>query len=307
MARTVPLDGGPVDQTGALNGDDLAISYEFFPPRNGAAQGRLVQGVCELEALSPRFVSVTYGAGGGTRENTLATATRIAAETKISTAAHLTCTGASRDEVDAVAREFWDAGIRHIVAIRGDPPDGASFYEPHPHGYAYASDMVAGLNHIADFEISVAAYPEVHPEASSAAQDLDALKRKLDAGGTRAITQFFYDAEVFPRFVERARAAGINAPIVAGLMPVTNFQRVCRFARHCGVAIPAELATLFEGHTQDPATRRHLALEVVAEQCRQLRTQGQRDFHIYTMNDTQMAASICDLLYNTGPTSHASP
>ena len=302
LPRTVPLNDGPVDGAGAPNGDDLAISYEFFPPRNKDAQDRLVQGVRELEALSPRFVSVTYGAGGGTREDTLATAKRIATETAIATAAHLTCVGASRDEVDAVAREFWDAGIRHIVAIRGDPLDGASVYKPHPHGYTYASDMVASLKRIADFEISVAAYPEVHPEATNAAQDLDALKRKLDAGGTRAITQFFYDMDVFPRFLERVRAAGIDAPIVAGLMPVTNFDRVRRFARHCRVAIPAELAARFDGHAQDPAACRSLALAVAAEQCRHLRTLGQRHFHIYTMNDTQLAASIHDVLHEVSST-----
>lgn len=300
LAHTVPLNDGPDDRICAPNPDELVISYEFFPPRHKDAQDRLVQGVRELAGLSPRFVSITYGAGGSTRENTLATAKRIAAETAIATAAHLTCVGASRDEVDTVAREFWDAGIRHIVAIRGDPLDGASVYKPHPHGYAYASDMVASLKRIADFEISVAAYPEVHPEATSAAQDLDALKRKLDAGGTRAITQFFYDPDVFPRFVERARAAGIDAPIVAGLMPVTNFDRVTRFARHCRVAIPAELAARFDGHAQDPAACRSLALSVAAEQCRRLRAQGQRHFHIYTMNDTQLAASIHDGLHEVG-------
>lgn len=300
MARTVSPDNLPVDRTGAPNGDDLAISYEFFPPRSKEAQDRLVHGVRELEALSPRFVSVTYGAGGSTRENTLATAKRIATETAIATAAHLTCVGASRDEVDAVVREFWDAGIRHIVAIRGDPLDGASVYKPHPDGHAYAADMVASLKRVADFEISVAAYPEVHPEATSAAQDLDALKRKLDAGGTRAITQFFYDPDVFPRFLERVRAAGIDAPIVAGLMPVTNFDRVRRFARHCRVAIPADLAARFDGHAHDPATCRSLALDIAAEQCRHLRALGQRHFHIYTMNDIQMAASIHDVLRDVG-------
>jgi methylenetetrahydrofolate reductase (NADPH) len=197
LAQTNPLDEDPVDRRGAPDREDLTISFEFFPPRNKDAEDRLVRDIGGLEPLSPRFVSVTYGAGGGTRENTLAMARRIAAETTISSAAHLTCIGAPRDEVDAMAREFWDSGIRHIVAIRGDPQDGASVYQPHPHGYAYAADMVAGLKRIADFEISVAAYPEVHPEASSASQDLDALKRKLDAGATRAITQFFFDTEVF--------------------------------------------------------------------------------------------------------------
>ncbi|MDH3664960.1 MAG: methylenetetrahydrofolate reductase [NAD(P)H] [Alphaproteobacteria bacterium] len=307
LAQADPLDENPVDRRGAPNRDELTISFEFFPPRNKDAEDRLVRDIGGLEPLSPRFVSVTYGAGGGTRKNTLAMTKRIAVETTISSAAHLTCIGARRDEVDAVAREFWDSGIRHIVAVRGDPPDGASVYQPHPHGYAYAADMVAGLKCIADFEISVAAYPEIHPEASSASQDLDALKRKLDAGATRAITQFFFDTEVFSRFVERARAAAIDVPIVAGVMPITNFDRVYRFARHCRVAIPGELAALFDGHRQDPATCRRLAIEVAAEQCRQLRAQGQQEFHIYTMNDTQMAASIRNLLHNAGQSSYASP
>ncbi|MCP4307883.1 MAG: methylenetetrahydrofolate reductase [NAD(P)H], partial [bacterium] len=249
-----------------------------------------------LEVLRPRFVSVTYGAGGGTRKNTQATAARIAAETVMAPAAHLTCIDASREEVDAVAREYWSSGIRHIVAIRGDPPGRATVYEPHPHGYAYAADLVAGLKRIADFEISVAAYPEVHPEASNALQDLDSLKRKLDVGATRAITQFFFDPKIFLRFIERARSAGINAPIVAGIMPITNFEKIRKFARRCGVTIPNELAVLFQGSTRDPAACRRLAIAAAVEQCRHLHAQGQREFHFYTLNDAQLAADICNLL-----------
>ena len=297
LAQTTPLDDSFADRNEPPNSEELAISFEFFPPRTKEAEDRLVREICDLEARSPRFVSVTYGAGGGTRKNTLSTAGRIAAETTIPSAAHLTCVGASRDEVDAVAREIWSAGIRHIVAIRGDPPGGGALYEPHPQGYPYAADLVAGLKRIADFEISVAAYPEVHPEASSAAEDLDALKRKIDAGATRAITQFFFDTEVFCRFVEQARAAGIDAPIVAGLMPITNFERVRRFARHCRVAIPGRLSALFDGLENEPAQSRRLAMMVVAEQCRKLRAFGQREFHIYTMNDVEIAVSIHDVLH----------
>ena len=283
-------------RTGTHDSQELAISLEVFPPRSKEAESRLVRHVRDVEPMSPRFVSVTYGAGGSTRENTLTVAKRIAAETAIPSAAHLTCVDASREDVDAVAGEFWDSGIRHIVALRGDPPGGTTVYRPHPDGYAYADEMVAGLRRVADFEISVAAYPEVHPEAASAAQDLDALKRKIDAGATRAITQFFFDPSVFLRFVERARAAGIDVPIVAGLMPITNIDRVRRFSRHCRVAIPDELAARFDRAGKDPAKCRHLAITTVVEQARQLRAAGHRDFHIYTMNELRLAASICDLL-----------
>lgn len=281
-----------MDQVDSLETDEWATSFEFFPPSSKAAQDRLLQNIHSLETLSPRFVSVTYGAGGGTRKATLATAMRIAGETAIATAAHLTCVGAEQSEVDSVAQEFWNAGIRHIVALRGDPPAGGMVYEPHPKGYAYAADMVAGLKRIADFEISVAAYPEVHPEASSAAQDLDALKRKLDAGASRAISQFFFDTDVFLSFVERVQAADIKVPIVAGIMPIANFDRIRKFARRCGVTIPTELAVRFDEVQQDHTACRRLAIEVAAAQCRRLRAQGQRAFHIYTLNDVQLAAAI---------------
>ena len=202
----------------------------------------------------------------------------------------------SREKTDDVAREFWASGIRHIVAVRGDPPGHAPVYEPHPHGYAYAADLVAGLKRIADFEISVAAYPEVHPEASSASQDLNSLKRKLDAGATRAITQFFFDPEIFLHFVERVRAAGINVPIVAGIMPITNFEKVRKFAERCGVAIPTELAALFDEPQRDIAACRRLAIEAASNQCRQLLAHGQREFHFYTLNDARLTAAICNSL-----------
>ena len=283
-----------------------SISLEVFPPRNKDAQDGLLRAIGQLDAPLPRFVSVTYGAGGGTRANTLATATRIAAETGISSAAHLTCVAASRHDVNAVARGYWESGIRHIVAIRGDPPRGVTVYQPHPDGYVYAAEMVAGLKRIADFEISVAAYPEIHPEASDAMQDLDALKRKIDAGATRAITQFFFDTTAFLRFVERARAAGIDVPIVAGLMPVTNIDKVRRFAHHCRVAIPEELLAAFDRAREDPAECRRLAMAVTVEQGRQIQAEGQQDFHIYTMNDLQMAASVSEMLHDSGHSERAS-
>lgn len=296
MTLKTRLDNLSQERTKVSKGDALAMSFEFFPPRTKDAEDRLLREIRVLETRSPKFVSVTYGAGGGTRKNTLSTASRLAAETSIPSAAHLTCVGVSRDEANAVAREIWHAGIRHIVAIRGDPQGGASVYEPHPRGYPYAADLVAGLKQIAGFEISVAAYPEVHPEALSAAQDMDALKRKIDAGATRAITQFFFDNESFRRFVDRTQAAGIKVPIVAGLMPITDFERVRRFARHCRVAIPDQVAARFDGLEKAPAEIRHLAKTVAAEQCRELYALGQRDFHIYTMNDLDIAASIHDAL-----------
>ncbi len=284
-------------RTDSIGKDRLTISFEFFPPRDRAAEDRLLPNIRRLEGFHPRFVSVTYGAGGSTRENTLSTAARIGAESVIPPAAHLTCIDASREEVDSVARDYWNSGIRHIVAIRGDPPGRAKDYEPHPHGYAYAADLVSGLRRIANFEISVAAYPEVHPEAASAAQDLTYLKRKLDAGAARAITQFFFNSDAFFRFVDHVRAAGIDAPIVAGIMPITNIKRVQQFSRHCGVTLPAELAACFERLQQDPAASRRQAIATAAEQCRRLHAQGQRAFHLYTMNDAGLAAAVCKQLY----------
>ena len=275
---------------------DLKVSFEFFPPKTEAMAETLWASIKRLEPLAPRFVSVTYGAGGTTRERTHATVVRILKETALTPAAHLTCVDATRDEVESVARRYWDAGVRHIVALRGDSPDAARRYAPHPGGYAYAADLVAGLKRIADFEISVAAYPETHPEARSPGADLDNLKRKLDAGADRAISQFFFGAEPFLRFLDRVRAAGIDAPVVPGILPVQNFAQLRKFAAMCGASVPAWLAGLFEGLDGDPDTRRLVAATVAAEQCRQLHAHGINEFHFYTLNRADLAYAIAHIL-----------
>lgn len=294
----------PVIEAVAPLPGDVNVSFEFFPPKSEDAERSLWACIQRLAPVRPSFVSVTYGAGGSTRERTHATVLRIRRETALEPAAHLTCVGATRAEVDAVARRYWNEGIRHIVALRGDPPDGngggagpgLGRYQPHPEGYAYAADLVAGLKRIAPFEISVAAYPEKHPQAASAEADLDNLKRKIDAGAGRAITQFFFDVDVYFRFVERARAAGIHVPIVPGILPVTNFARVREFAAACGAAVPDWLANLFEGLDQDPETRKLVAAGVAAEQCRLLFAGGVREFHFYTLNRADLVYAICHVL-----------
>ncbi len=272
---------------------DISVSFEFFPPKSADAEGALWDTVCRLAPLRPAFVSVTYGAGGTTRERTHATVTRISRETALTPAAHLTCVDATRGEVDDVARQYWDAGIRHLVALRGDPPEGDANYNPAPGGYAYASDLVAGLRKVADFEISVAAYPEVHPDAPNRAFDLDNLKRKIDAGASRAITQFFFDNGAFLRFRDAVAAAGIDAPLVPGIMPVTNYAGISRFAERCGAAIPVWLADAFEGLDDDADGRRRVAEEVACDQCLELAGEGVREFHFYTLNRAELTAAIC--------------
>ena len=249
-----------------------------------------------LEPLSPRFVSVTYGAGGSTRALTHNTVRRILAETALTPAAHLTCVGATRAEVAAVADAYWQAGVRHVVALRGDPPAGEAGYLPFPDGYAYASDLVAGLRRRHDFEISVATYPEGHPEAPSLEADLDNLKRKIDAGATRAITQFFFDNSAFLRFRDRCAAAGIAVPIVPGIMPITNFVQTARFAAKAGASVPASMARQFEGLEQDPETRKLVAASIAAEQCRHLAAEGVTEFHFYTLNRADLTYALCHLL-----------
>ena len=274
----------------------VRVSFEFFPPKTEKAEQNLWACIERLAPLKPAYVSVTYGAGGTTRERTHATVTRIRRETDLKPAAHLTCVGASRDEIDAVARQYWEEGVRHIVALRGDPPEGAGGYVPHKDGYAYASDLVAGLKKVADFEISVAAYPEAHPESPSFEADIDNLKRKIDAGATSAISQFFFDTEVYLRFLDRVRSAGIMVPVIPGILPVTNFQRVLQFADQCGTDIPAWMAELFDGLDEEPDTRRLVAATVAAEQCRVLHANGVEDFHFYTLNRADLAYAICHIL-----------
>jgi methylenetetrahydrofolate reductase (NADPH) len=275
---------------------NLAVSFEFFPPKTEKMQDALWECVTRLAPLAPSFVSVTYGAGGSTRERTHETVTRIARETNLKPAAHLTCVGATRDEVDEVARRYWDAGIRHIVALRGDPPEGQGAYQPHPNGYAYARDLVEGLKKIADFEISVAAYPETHPQAISPEADLDNLKRKIDAGASRAISQVFFDVDLFFRFRDRAVAAGIQVPIVPGILPVTNFAQARKFSAACGAHMPGWMAELFEGLDDDPDTRRLVAATVATEQCRALVAGGIDELHFYTLNRADLTYAICHIL-----------
>ncbi|WP_376967910.1 methylenetetrahydrofolate reductase [NAD(P)H] (plasmid) [Azospirillum sp. A26] len=260
----------------------------------------LWQAIRRLAPLSPGFVSVTYGAGGSTRERAHATVCRIQDETGIPAAAHFTCVGATRHEIDAIARTYWDAGIRHLVALRGYPPETTGGvggrYEPFPGGYAYAADLVAGMKRIADFEISVAAYPESHPEAPNAQFDLDNLKRKVDAGATRAITQFFFDNDAYFRFLDRCAAAGIHVPIVPGILPITNFARAVEFAGKCGASMPAKLAETLEGLDDDPETRQLVAATMAAKQCQSLQAQGIRDFHFYTLNRSDLTLAVCRML-----------
>lgn len=276
--------------------NEIQVSFEFFPPKTAEMEASLWQAICQLAPLRPRFVSVTYGAGGTTRERTHATVKRILAETNLVPAAHLTCVGASRAEVDAVVRSYGGIGVRHIVALRGDPPEGHGRFVPHPDGYRDAAELVAGIRAIGDFEVSVAAYPEVHPEASSPEADLDNLRRKIDAGASRAITQFFFDPEAYLRFLDRAHRAGIRVPIVPGILPVTHFARTCEFARRCGASIPASFAQMFEGLDSDPATRKLVAAWIAAEQCRTLQSHGVREFHFYTLNRAELTRSICHIL-----------
>jgi methylenetetrahydrofolate reductase (NADPH) len=274
----------------------MNVSFEFFPPADTAMEETLWRSVQRLAPLAPGFVSVTYGADGSTRNRTHQLVRRIQQETPLTGAPHLTCVGASRGEVLDIARQYRDQGVRHIVALRGDPPKGAARYEPHPDGFAYAADLVAGLKTVADFDISVAAYPEVHPEAPSALFDLDNLKRKLDAGASRAITQFFYDMEAFLRFRDLCAAAGIRAPIVPGILPITRFPQVVRMAGRCGTRIPQWLEERFHGLDEDPETRRLIAASVAIEQVHTLERHGVRDFHFYTLNRAELTFAICHAL-----------
>lgn len=275
----------------------LSVSFEFFPPKSEEAEKTLWQAVEKLAPLKPVFVSVTYGAGGTTRERTHATVARMVRETALRPAAHLTCVGAARTEVDAVIQDYAAAGVRHIVALRGDPPAGVGErYAPHPGGYRSSIDLVAGVKALGDFEVSVAAYPEKHPESPSLAHDIDMLKRKVDAGATRAITQFFFDNSCYLRFVDKIRQAGIDIPIVPGIVPVQNFHQVQSFAQRCGTSVPPWLVHRFEGLDEDVATRKLVAVTVAAEQVLDLVDRGVREFHFYTMNKADLVYAICHLL-----------
>jgi len=274
----------------------IRVSFEFFPPADVAMEATLWCSLERLAPLAPRFVSVTYGADGSTRERTHSVVTRIQRQSKLTGAPHLTCIGASRAEILDIARTYWDEGVRHLVALRGDPPQGGGAYRPHPDGFAFAAELVAGLRALAPFDISVAAYPETHPEAASAAADLENLKRKIDAGASRAITQFFYDIGVFLRFRDRCAAAGIAAPLVPGILPITRFPQVLRFARTCGASIPSWLHERFEGLDHDPETRRLIAAAVAIEQVQELRRHGVCEFHFYTLNRAELTYAICHAL-----------
>jgi methylenetetrahydrofolate reductase (NADPH) len=279
------------------SGDRIRVSFEFFPPKSEEMEKTLWDAIGRLAPLAPAFVSVTYGAGGSTRERTHTTVKRILGETDLVPAAHLTCVAATRAEIDAVVRNYVAAGARHIVALRGDPVDGVGErYAPHPGGYINAADLVAGIKRIADVEVSVSAYPEKHPDSPTVAADIDMLKAKVDAGATRAMTQFFFDNDLYFRYLDRVRARGISVPIVPGILPVQNFKQTKAFAERCGASVPAWLAERFAGLDGDAATRKLIAAAVAAEQVLDLVDHGVTDFHFYTMNRADLVYAICHLL-----------
>ena len=285
------------DQAKPAGDDCVSVSFEFFPPKTKAAEERLWSAIETLEPLSPDFVSVTYGAGGSTRERTHRTVSRMAKETSFDPAAHLTCVDATREEIDEIAKEYWESGVRHIVALRGDPQTGiGDEYKPHPGGYAYGSDLVAGLKNIADFEVSVSAYPELHPESTDWNAEIDNLKRKVDAGATRAITQFFFSPDIFWRFQDRVLDAGLDIPIVPGLMLQPNVKGLQRMSALCGVAVPDWYVSLFEGLDNDPATRDMLTATLASELAAELHDRGVRHYHLYTLNRAEIANSVARVL-----------
>jgi methylenetetrahydrofolate reductase (NADPH) len=289
-----PLQNAPL-RASRTHCADICVSFEFFPPKTDEMEKTLWDSIKRLAPLGPSFVSVTYGAGGSTRERTHATVARIVKETTIKPAAHVTCVAASRDEVDKVVRDYWDVGVRHIVALRGDPQD-TNGWVPHADGYVTSTDLVAGIRRVGDFEISVSAYPERHPESKSVDADIDVLKAKIDAGATRAITQFFFENDIYLRYLDKVRACGIDIPIVPGIVPVQNFKQTSNFAKRAGASIPQWLADRFEGLDDDQTTRRLIAATVTAEQVLDLVDRGIRDFHFYTMNRADLVFAICHLL-----------
>ena len=271
----------------------VQVSFEFFPPKTEKSEVTLWETVERLAPLQPRFVSVTYGADGSTRDRTHRIISRINAETALTGAPHLTCVDATKADVDVIAEGYWEEGVRHIVALRGDPPQGAATYVPYPGGYKYAADLVHGLRRVADFDISVAAYPEVHPEAKNPLADLDNLKRKLDAGANRAITQFFFNADSYLRFRDLATTAGIKAPIVPGILPISNFASLLRFAAACGAAVPDWLHKKFDGLDDDPETRQMISANVAIDLVEKLQREGVDEFHFYTLNRAELTYAIC--------------
>ena len=278
------------------NGNGLNVSFEFFPPKNEKMEETLWRSIRRLEPLSPHFISVTYGAGGSTRARTHATVARILEETALTPAAHLTCVGATRADIDAVIGDYWRLGVRHIVALRGDAPQGEGRYTPHPGGYANGAELVAGIKRIADFEVSVSAYPEKHPDSADLAADIDMLKAKIDAGATRAITQFFFDNDLYFRYLDRVRAAGIDVPVTPGFIPILNFKQVAKFAAMCGTHMPSRIAARYEGLDDDPETRKLVAATIAAEQVSDLAARGVSEFHFYTLNRADLVFAICHLL-----------
>ncbi len=273
------------------------VSFEFFPPKTEALEVQLWEAIRKLEQLQPSFVSVTYGAGGSTRDRTHRTVSRIVNETTMKPAAHLTVVGASCAEVDSVLHDYWNAGVRHIVALRGDPPAGVNApFEPHPEGYANAAALVEGARKVGNFDISVAVHPEKHPASANFAHDITNFKQKLDAGATRGISQFFFDGDAFLRFRDRLAAAGVTAPIVPGIMPVTNVKGLRKMAEGCGASIPGWMIRLFEGLDDDPDTRRLVAAATTAQLCAQLAAEGVEDFHFYTLNRADLTLAICRII-----------
>lgn len=291
-------------RSGSLFADSISdanVSFEFFPPKTPKMEETLWASIKKLEALSPSFVSVTYGAGGSTRARTHNTVKRLLDETKLKPAAHLTCVGATREEVDDVIRDYRSAGVRNIVALRGDPPEGAESYQPHPGGYSNATELVAGIKAIGDFDISVAAYPEIHPDSPNLAADLDNLKRKIDAGANRAITQFFFETDQYFRFLDHCQSFGIDVPIVPGILPVSNFKTLKNFAGSTGASVPQWLGNLFDGLDDRPDTRALIAATVAGEMCRKLYAGGVKDFHFYTLNRADLTFAVCHMLGHRPP------
>lgn len=297
QARKIDGNLGPVARTAHKDANDVQVSFEFFPPKNDEMEMRLWDAINKLSLLSPDFVSVTYGAGGSTRERTHRTVTRMVTETELKPAAHLTCVGSDKAEVDEIIRDYWASGIRHIVALRGDPTTGIGEpYIPHANGYAYSADLVEGIKNIADFEVSVSAYPERHPESANWADEIDNLKRKVDAGASRAITQFFFTPDVFMRFQDRVLDNGIDIPIVPGLMLQPNFKGLKRMSKMCGVSIPEWYAGLFEGLDKQPAARELLTASLASELTAELHDRGVRHFHLYTLNRADLSIAVSRIL-----------